>query len=87
VLLSDVSFPTFYRSKKQTQKKQVLAVQKQVSFVEQKSSKLELALKYLRRWGGHGGGNRGADSGVLAALCVSYLLKACMHVTVLYRVF
>ena len=34
----------------------------------------------MRRWGGYGGGNRGADSGVLAALNVSDLLKTCKHI-------
>jgi len=34
------------------------------------------------RWGGHGGGNRGVDSGVLDALCVCYLLKTFKHVLV-----
>jgi len=39
------------------------------------------------RWGGRRGGNRGSNSGVLATLCVSYLLKTCkyiLHRCVLY---
>jgi len=42
------------------------------------------------RWGGRRGGNRGSNSGVLATLCVSYLLKTCkyiLHRCVLYWVF
>jgi len=31
-------------------------------------------------WCWHRGRNRGADSGVLAALCVWYLLKTCTHI-------
>lgn len=34
----------------------------------------------MRKWAGHGGGNGGADSCVLAVLCVSYLLETCQHI-------
>jgi len=47
--------------------------------VEQKSSKLGL-LKCLEKVGWVRERSHGADSGVLAALCVSYILKTCKHI-------
>ena len=74
VLLFYFSFPTFKGLKPKKITNKVLSVQKQVSFAEHKSAKL-IYFRVSEKVGWTQGGNRGADSSVLAALCVSYLLK------------
>jgi len=54
-------------------------VQRYVCFLTQKPSKVGLAPSVVRRWDWYEGGNCRADSGVLAALNIFYLLKTCKH--------
>jgi len=62
----------------------VFAVQKMCLFCGTEIFKTRIG--FQASWeGGHGGGNRRADSGVLAALYVFYLPKTCR--TVMYWVF
>jgi len=42
--------------------------------------KTRIVPRVERRWGGYGERSHGADSSVLAALCVSYLLKTCKRI-------
>ena len=64
-------FPDFYRSKTQEDSKTRFVQNKNMSLLLNRNlQNSDLLPSVVRRCGGHGGGNCGADSGVRGALCL-----------------
>jgi len=82
LFLSDVSFQTTNRSKIQKKIKTKFWQYKNRSLLRNRNLQNSDCFKIGEKvgWGGHGQRNDWADSGVLAALCVFYLLKTCKHI-------